>query len=126
MDDVNFATERKKIASAMSLGTSSVLNMEVDFSTEARSYFSRFLIENKLEGKKNYVFLQRTRNKELLTTQKIKVGDALSTVQKAYKGAYFQVVHHHRGFFLVYPGKGLIFQIDKKNKVREWGVFAEY
>lgn len=126
MDGVNFRTMRKRTAAAVSLGTSSVLNMEVDFSTQARSYFSRFLIENKLEGSTNYAFLQRTRNRELTTAQGIKVGTPLSEVQKAYKGTYFQVVHNHRGFFLVYPGKGLVFQINEKNRVREWAVFAEY
>lgn len=126
MDDLSFRTERKRTSSALPLKTSSVLTMEVDFSTKARSFFSRFLIDNKLEGKSTYAFLQRTRNKEVTTAKGIKVGDALATIQKAYQGAFFQVVHHHKGFFLVYPGKGLVFQIDLKNRLREWGIFAEY
>jgi len=126
MDDLSFRSKRRKSSSAIALKTSSILNMEVDFSTQARSYFSRFVIENRLEGKTNFALLQRTRNKALETNQGVKVGDALSAVQKAYKGIYFQVVHHNKGFFLVYPSKGLVFQFNLNNKLREWAIFCEY
>ena len=108
------------------MGNSSILNMEVDFSTKARSYFSRFLIENKLDSKVSYAFLQRSRNKEVKTKRDIKVGDSYSEIKKAYEGMYFKIVHHSNGFFLVYPGKGLVFRMDQQKKLREWAIFAEY
>ncbi|BDS15597.1 tetratricopeptide repeat protein [Aureispira anguillae] len=126
MDQVNFRSMRYKSSKAIVLGANSLLNLEIDFSTQAHSYVSRFFLKNETNGKISYAFLQRTRNKTLTTQTGIKVGDALSKVQKAYEGTYFQVVHHHQGFFLVYPSKGLIFQINAHSKVREWAIFAEY
>lgn len=126
MDAVSFYSMRHRTAGAIVLGNNNLLRLEVDFSTKARSYFSRFFLKNETNGKSSYAFLQRTRNKAVMTTKGIKTGDALKKVQKAYEGIYFQVVHHHQGFFLVFPSKGLIFQIDEHNKVREWAVFAEY
>lgn len=126
MDAVKFRSMRHRTGAAIVVGNNSLLRLEIDFSTKARSYFSRFFLKNEMNETSSYFFLQRTRNKELMTQEGIKTGDGLATVQKAYKGTYFQVVHHHHGFFLVFPSKGLIFQIDNHNKVREWGVFAEY
>lgn len=126
MDDINFRKERSRTASAMVLGNSEFLTLEIDFFTKQRSYLSKFFLRNETNSSDAYFFLQRTRNRSLETSQGIKVGDTLSTVQKTYEGTYFQVVHHHKGFFLVYPGKGLIFQVDNSNRVREWAVFAEY
>ena len=126
MDDINFRKERLRTASSMVLGNSGFLILEVDFFTKNRSYLSKFFLRNETNSSDAYFFLQRTRNRSLETKGGIKVGDALSTVQKAYKGTYFRVVHHHKGFFLVYPSKGLIFQVDTSNRVREWAIFAEY
>lgn len=126
MDAISFRKERLRTASAMVLGNSGFLTLEVDFFTKQHSYLSKFFLRNETNSRDAYFFLQRTRNKSLETTQGVKVGDALSTIQKTYEGTYFQVVHHHKGFFLVYPSKGLIFQVDTNNRVREWAVFAEY
>ena len=126
MDDINFRKERLRTASSMVLGNSSFLILEVDFFTKSRSYLSKFFLRNETNSRDAYFFLQRTRNRSVETKKGIKVGDALSTIQKTYKGTYFQVVHHHKGFFLVYPSKGLIFQVDAKNRLREWAIFAEY
>lgn len=126
MDDVSFRKERQRRGSAIVLADGGFLTLEIDFSTKKRSYFSTFFLRNETKSSDAYFLLQRTRNKSLETKQGVKVGDALSTVQKIYQGTYFQVVHHHQGFFLVYPSKGLIFQVDAKNRIREWAIFAEY
>jgi len=126
MDAINFRNERLRTASAIVLGNSEFLTLEVDLFTKKRSYLSKFYLKNQTNSNEAYFFLQRTKNQSLETNQGIKVGDTLSMVQKNYKGIYFQVVHHHKGFFLIYPSKGLIFQIDIHNRVREWAIFAEY
>lgn len=126
MDEINFRKERQRTASAIQLTKSGFLTLEVDFFTKRRSYLSKFFLRNETTSSNSYFFLQRTRNRSVETSKGIKVGAALTFVQKAYEGIYFQVVHHHKGFFLVYPSKGLIFQIDTNNRVREWAVFAEY
>jgi tetratricopeptide (TPR) repeat protein len=126
MDGLFFGDKLKRSSGAIPLRNSSILNTEVDFSTKARSYFSRFMIENKLDSKISYAFLQRSRNKGIKTKRDIKVGDSYSKIKKAYEGMYFQVVHYSKGFFLVYPQKGLVFRIDQQKKLREWAIFAEY
>ena len=126
MDGLFFGDKLKRTSGAIPLRNSSILNTEVDFSTKARSYFSRFIIENKLDSKVSYAFIQRSRNKEIKTKRNIKVGDSYSKIKKAYDGMYFQIVHHRNGFFLLYPQKGLVFQLDQQKKLKEWAIFAEY
>lgn len=126
VDQVNFRSLRHQAKNAMILGANSLLKLEVDFLKQEHSYISRFYLKNETNGKVSYAFLQRTKQSNILTQKGIKVGDSLAKVQKVYEGTYFQVVHHHKGFFLVYPSKGLVFQIDSRNTIQEWALFAVY
>jgi len=91
------------------------------------------LFETQLRNSKVYtlktpaksLLLQITNSKSERTTEGITIGTSASSVQAAYADAKRHSMSHRRGYFLVYPEKGLIFNCNRNDQVTEWGVFMK-
>lgn len=68
--------------------------------------------------------LQFTNRKGPATTEGVQVGYSLANVKKSYPDLVFeQSINHSQGYFLVYPSRGLIFNLSPTDIVISWGVY---
>jgi len=106
------------------LRTDKVFHFEPDYTTslqEDRLKNSDFF---RISTDRAQIDLQFTNSKHLSTTRGVKVGDSLANVRKAYPDLVVeQSINHSLGYFLVYPSRGLIFNMSSTNMATGWGVY---
>jgi len=69
--------------------------------------------------------LQRT--KKTTTSKRIGIGTAVTMLRKIYDAKHTcQTVQASNGYFLIYHSLGLIFKINKDERLEEWGIFTSY
>lgn len=70
-------------------------------------------------------FLQFTKDKTVKTDRGIAVGSSVTGIKKAYGNEPYKIINQNKGYFMVYPGFRLIFDLDENQYVRGWGIYIE-
>jgi len=119
IDGINLLYDRPRSGNSILVKNESLNRQELFEAKLRNSVFYTI----KTSGKR--VLLQVTNSRSERTTEGISVGTRANAVQNAYTGARSHTLSHRRGYFLVYPEKGLVFNCNRNDQVTEWGVFMK-
>ena len=108
------------------------LNRKITISNQQRSLYS---LKWKTKGKSsfsclendvnnNVIYLHKTTDASNRTNKGIKVGSSAKDILKSYSKEKRTTIAHKEGYFLVFPSNGLVFRIDKEDKVKEWAIYS--
>ncbi len=107
-------------------------NGEINISNQKRELYN---LKWETKGKSSFsclesltnndvIFLHKTTDLNNRTKKKIKIGSTAKEVQNSYLPEKPNTIAHKDGYFLVFPSNGLIFRIDKHDKVEEWAIYS--
>ncbi len=119
IDGINLLYDRPRSGQSIVIKNES-LNRQELFATKLRNS-KIYTIKTPAKS----VLLQITNSKSERTTEGISIGTDAASVQSAYTNVKSHSMSHRRGYFLVYPEKGLIFNCNRNDQVTEWGVFMK-
>lgn len=69
--------------------------------------------------------LQLTNSSAERTQKQIGVGSTVAAIKAAYSGLNSHALSHRRGYFLIFPQKGLIFNVNRNEQVTEWALYMK-
>lgn len=103
---------------------------ETSYILRDRPLDRKLLSIQKLKDSKIYVFytneqflkIQMSNALEQKTKQGIRVNSDITQIELAYLNTTQRLVPHLKGFYLLLPSKGLLFNLNENNKVTEWGI----
>jgi tetratricopeptide (TPR) repeat protein len=87
-------------------------------------YFANNTTLGVFSGESSNIKLHFTNSPTFQTSKQISVGDPASKLLAAYSGQSSQKQLAVRGYHLVFPGRGLFFQMDENDRVICWGVYG--
>ena len=74
-------------------------------------------------GEHSIIRIHYTKSPSYNTNRGIKIHSTYQQIQKAYQGFTHNVLLHQRGYYIIIPEKGLIFNLNSANQVEYWGIY---
>lgn len=75
------------------------------------------------ESRNKIIQLHYTESNYHTTNKQIGVGSYYTKITDAYADLTHRTLLHQRGYYLIYPAVGLIFQLNQQGFVERWGVY---